>query len=135
MLNNGVFYLVSFSFLTGFGSYFVKTIQGLNPQQIPFYRAILASLFLFAIALATNKLKELKFIFPINTVIMGLTQGLSIYFYYLALERTTIANAVFLVYTAPIFSIILAAIFLHEKNRKKNTSCNCFFFYWSDDCY
>ena len=50
---------------------------------------------------------------------MGLTQGLSIFFYYLALERTTIANSVLLVYTAPLFSVILSSIFLHEKIEKK----------------
>jgi len=114
MLNNGIVYLISFSFLTGFGSYFVKIINGLSSQQILFYRAILASIFIFCVALFSGRIKELTFRFPIGTITMALVQGLSIYFYYLALERTTIANAVLLVYTAPIFSVILARIFLHE---------------------
>lgn len=119
MFNNGVLYLVFFSFLTGFGSLFVKFIHGLNSQEILFYRALLASVLLIAFAIFSRKLKELVFRFPISTVTMALTQGLSIFFYYLALERTTIANAVLLVYTAPLFSVMLSSLFLHEKIEKR----------------
>ncbi|PIY71621.1 hypothetical protein COY87_05235 [Candidatus Roizmanbacteria bacterium CG_4_10_14_0_8_um_filter_33_9] len=119
MLNSGVVNLIFFSFLTGFGSLFVKLIHGLNSQQILFYRALFASIFLIIVAIVSKKTYHLILKHPINTLIMGLTQGLSIFFYYLALERTTIANSVLLVYTAPLFSVILSSIFLHEKIEKK----------------
>lgn len=119
MFNSGVLNLIFFSFLTGFGSLFVKFIHGLNPQEILFYRALLASIFLIVVAVYYRKQKELVFRFPFATFTMAITQGLSIYFYYLALERTTIANAVLLVYTAPLFSVILSSIFLHEKIEKR----------------
>jgi len=119
MLNRGVFFLVSFSFLTGFGSFFVKSIHGFNPQQILFLRAVLAAIFLFFVAIFGKRMGELKFRYPLATIIMALVEGLSIYFYYLALETTTIANAMLLVYTAPIFSVLLSAIFLHEKIESK----------------
>jgi drug/metabolite transporter (DMT)-like permease len=119
MLDSGVFNLIFFSFLTGLSSYFVKIIHGLTSQQILFYRAILASIFLLGTAFFTRRMKELKFRFPIGTITMSLAEGLSIYFYYLALEKTTIANAMLLVYTAPIFSVILSSVFLHEKIERK----------------
>jgi len=40
---------------------------------------------------------------------------LNLYFYFLALRHTTIANAVFSHYTAPIFVALLAPVILHEK--------------------
>ncbi len=119
MNNAGVLYLIIFSTLTGFGGYFAKISQGINPQQILFFRAILACLFLLVVAVATQRLKELKFRYPLGTILMGAVEGLSIYFYYLALTKTTITNTMLLVYTAPIFSVILAAIFLKEKVEKK----------------
>jgi drug/metabolite transporter (DMT)-like permease len=119
MATSGVLLLVTFSLLTGLGGYFVKITHGINPQQILFFRSILACIFLFAVAIATKKVQELKFRLPIGTIVMGTVEGLSIYFYYLALEKTTIANTILLVYTAPIFSIILARIFLKEKVELK----------------
>ncbi len=119
MFNNGVLYLISFSLLTGFGGYFVKLTQGINSQQILFFRAVLACFFLLALAVFTKRLKELKFRFPFGTILMGVVEGLSIYFYYLALTKTTITNTTLLIYTAPIFSVILAAIFLKEKVERK----------------
>lgn len=119
MASNGIILLSLYSLLTGMSSYFVKTIHGLSSQQILLYRALFASLFLLVAAIASGRLKELKFRYPASTIIMALTQGLSIYFYYVALEKTTIANAILLVYTAPVFSVILASIFLREKIEKK----------------
>jgi drug/metabolite transporter (DMT)-like permease len=115
----GVFLLSVFSLLTGFGGYFVKISQGINSQQILFLRAILAGLFLLAVAIFTKRLHELKFKYPLGTIVMGTVEGISIYFYYLALETTTIANTTLLVYTAPIFSVILSYIFLNEKISQK----------------
>jgi len=40
---------------------------------------------------------------------------LNLYFYFLSLRHTTIANAVFSHYTAPVFVALLAPIILHEK--------------------
>lgn len=118
-MNKGVLYLLTFSLLTGMGGYFVKLMSGISSQQILFARAILACGFLFGFALITGKLKELKLKFPLATFVMGLVEGLSIYFYYLALETTTITNTTLLIYTAPIFSVILASIFLKEKVEKR----------------
>lgn len=119
MAAGGVLLLASFSLLTGLGGYFVKITHGINSQQILFFRAVLACIFIFAVAVFTKRSQELKFRFPIGTILMGVVEGLSIYFYYLALEKTTIANTTLLVYTAPIFSIIFSKIFLKEKIEKK----------------
>lgn len=118
-MNHGTRYLVAFSLLTGMGGYFVKLTTGINSQQILFVRAILAVLFLLGVAVLTKKLNELKPKYVLGTILMGLVQGLSIYFYYLALGMANIANTTLLVYTAPIFSVILAAIFLKEKIEKR----------------
>jgi drug/metabolite transporter (DMT)-like permease len=119
MAASGVLLLSSFCLFSGFGPYFVKITHGINPAQILFGRAVIASVFLIAFAIFTKRWRELKFRFPIGTIVMGVVEGLSIYFYYLALEKTTIANATLLVYTAPIFSVILSKIFLKEKVEKK----------------
>lgn len=117
--NQGVLLLIIFSLLTGFGVYFVKRTSGISPVQILFFRAVLASVLLFIVAIVTNSFKDLKFRFPLNTVIMGLTQGWSIFLFYAALSKTTITNAILLSYTAPVFSAILSVIFLKEKIEKK----------------
>lgn len=117
--SQGILLLIIFSIFTGLGGYFVKLTIGINPQQILFFRALLASIFIFTIAVIQGNLKELKFRFPANTIIMAIVEGLSIFFFYAALERTTVTNAILLTYTAPIFSVILSAIFLHEKIERK----------------
>lgn len=118
-MQTGIIYLFTYSLLTGFVSYFVKKTTGLNPQQILFFRAMLASVFLFTAALITGRMHELKPKHPINTLLMAFTQGISIYFYFAALEKTTIANAILLTYTAPIWSAAMSWLFLREKIERK----------------
>lgn len=115
----GVIFLVTFSLLTGMGGYFVKLTHGINPQQILFFRALLASIFLLSVAIFSHRLHELKFRNPVNTIVMGVVQGLSVYLFYAALSLTTITNAILLTYTAPIFSVILSVIFLRETIARK----------------
>ena len=118
-MNKGILYLLICSIIFGFGGFFIKMAVGMSSQQMLFSRAVAACIFLFIVALSTGKLKELKIKFPIATIIMGLVEGLSLFFYYRALETTTITNTTLLVYIAPVFSAILSTIFLKEKIEKR----------------
>lgn len=55
----------------------------------------------------------------LSGVFLGLLSGL----YCLSTQYTTLANASFLIYTGPIYSTILAAIFLKEKLNIKGVLC------------
>lgn len=55
-----------------------------------------------------------------SVVAGGVCIGASLAFYVSSTLMTTIANAVFLIYTGPLFSAILAAIFLKEKISLRN---------------
>lgn len=71
---------------------------------------------MFIIVAAVKKLPELrKTRISFAVVAGGVCIGASLAFYVSATLMTTIANAVFLIYTGPLFSAILAAIFLKEK--------------------
>ena len=52
-------------------------------------------------------------------MLVGVFQGLSIALYFMAILQTSVTNAVFLLYTAPVFSVILAKYFLKEKIEKE----------------
>ena len=63
----------------------------------------------------------------LSGVFLGLLSGL----YCLSTQYTTLANASFLIYTGPIYSTILAAIFLKEKLNIKGVLCIAA---WSSAC-
>lgn len=54
-------------------------------------------------------------------IFLGLLSGL----YVISTQYTTLANASFLIYTGPIYSTVLAAIFLKESLNWKNILCIC----------
>lgn len=54
-------------------------------------------------------------------VFLGLLSGL----YVISTQYTTLANASFLIYTGPIYSTVLAAVFLKESLNWKNVVCIC----------
>ena len=68
-----------------------------------------------------KKLKATKFsgTMVLSGIFLGLLSGL----YCLSTQYTTLANASFLIYTGPIYSTILAAIFLKEKINIKGILC------------
>ena len=68
-----------------------------------------------------KKIKETRFsgMMLLSGVFLGLLSGL----YCLSTQYTTLANASFLIYTGPIYSTILAAIFLKEKLNIKGVLC------------
>ncbi|MCD9538674.1 EamA family transporter [Photobacterium carnosum] len=83
---------------------------------IAFTRMIVGAVCIFAIMIYQGKAQQLKSIKLTPAVITsGVCLGLCLAAYVSATQYTTLANAVFLIYTGPVFSTILAAIFLKEK--------------------
>ncbi len=114
----------------GFVGTFGRLATPINPETgaryvigdfLAFGRMTVGALGMFVIVILVGKLaifKSTKLSFPV--VAGGLAIGMSLAFYVSATLMTTIANAVFLIYTGPLFSAILAWIFLKEKISGKH---------------
>jgi len=114
----GYLLLIIYSFLSGFVGIIVKLIKGIDTYSIAFLRAMIAASFILIFLLFRKKLSELRIVSPLNTILMGIFEGISVILYFLAVMMTNVSNALFLVFTAPIFSAIFARIFLKEKIGK-----------------
>lgn len=114
----GYWQLISYSVLAALVGVIVKSIKDLDIYSIIFFRAIIASIFILIILILTKKIKELTLVSPVKTILVGLFQGISIFLYFNAILNTSITNAVFLLYTAPLFTLIFAKIFFKEKIEK-----------------
>ncbi len=83
---------------------------------LAFGRMTVGALGMVLILLAVRKIALLRTTKISFTVVAGgLSIGMSLAFYVSSTLMTSIANAVFLIYTGPLFSAILAWIFLKEK--------------------
>ncbi|MFH1786093.1 MAG: EamA family transporter [archaeon] len=116
---SGYLQLIVFSILAGSVGVFVRMIESMTAYSILFFRAAIGVLFILMIILLKKKTGELKLVYPAKTFLVGLFQGLSILLYFYAVLNTTIANSVFLLYTAPVFSVILANSILKEEIRRE----------------
>ena len=84
-------------------------------------RMLTGALGFLLILLATRKWQALRTTrVSFSVVAGGLAIGMSLALYVSSTLMTTIANAVFLIYTGPLFSAILAWIFLKEKISLRN---------------
>lgn len=87
-------------------------------------RMLTGALGFLLIILLTNKWSEFRRTrLSFAVVAGGLCIGASLALYVSSTLMTTIANAVFLIYTGPLFSALLARIFLKEAIRKFNALC------------
>lgn len=116
---NGNLELALYSIFAGVVGVIVKLVQGLDAYSIVFFRAAIAAVFILGTIIFFKKLKDLAIVHPWKTLGVGIFQGLSIFFYFSAILQTTVSNAVFLLYTAPIFSVLMAKFFLKEKIEKE----------------
>ncbi|HIF9449737.1 TPA: DMT family transporter [Photobacterium damselae] len=83
---------------------------------IAFTRMVVGAVGIFALMYYQGKTLQIKSTKLSPTVIAsGACLGLCLAAYVSATQYTTLANAVFLIYTGPVVSTILAAIFLKEK--------------------
>lgn len=83
---------------------------------IAFSRFVVGTLGTLAIIVATGRMAVMRSIKLSPAIVAaGMSLGLCLAAYVSSTKYTTLANAVFLIYTGPLFSSILAAIFLKEK--------------------
>lgn len=115
----GYMELILFSLFIGSVGIFVKLINGLDVRSMIFFRYGIAAILIFLIVFFFKKIKELKICSPVKTLLVGLSLGVASLFYFNSIVNTSVTNAVFLLYTAPIFSLFLSKIFLGEKVEKR----------------
>lgn len=90
---------------------------------IAFTRMVVGALCILGIMVYQRKAFQIKGTRLTPAVIAsGASLGLCLAAYVSSTQHTTLANAVFLIYTGPVFSTILAAIFLKEKISKLTAS-------------
>ena len=97
----------------------VIKIMVMPPWQVIFFSSLFSLPVLFLVAryhssAAKRLIPDLKENFW-QILLLAICLLLNLYFYFLALRHTIIANAVFSHYTAPIFVALLAPLILHEK--------------------
>ncbi|WP_341359963.1 DMT family transporter [Georgenia sp. M64] len=96
-------------------------VRYITGDFLAFGRMTVGALGMLVIVVILKKMPDLRRTRLSPAVIAGgLSIGMSLAFYVSATLMTTIANAVFLIYTGPLFSAILAWIFLKERIDLKN---------------
>ena len=113
----GLIYISAAALLWSSGGLFIRILT-LDAFQISFYRSLIAAITI--IAISTSGKKKLKFQFDLISVLCSLSYSLILILFVVAAKLTTIANAIFLQFTAPIYLLFLEPIFLKTKFEKKN---------------
>ena len=89
-------------------------------QVVTLARLLLGAVFLAAFMALTGRIREIKGPLSLPLLLSGLFLALGILFYIKAIHHTTLANAAFLLYLAPLIATVLAYFFLRERLRPRN---------------
>lgn len=114
ILRNGYLQLVYYSLFNGFVGVLVKQAHGLDTFAIVFFRALIAAAFIGLFVTLVGQVKTLRLADRKATLLVALFQGVMTVLIIGALRLTTVANALFLLYTAPVFGVVMARLFLQE---------------------
>jgi len=109
----GLLYAFIAAVLWSTGGVFIKLIS-LNSFQLSFFRSGIAALTILII------FRKNAVIFNKQTIINGVFYSGILILFVLAAKTTTVANAIFLQYTAPVFVFIFEPIILKTKFEKVN---------------
>jgi drug/metabolite transporter (DMT)-like permease len=94
---------------------FIRWSQPFNSVEIAFWRLTIAALLVAMLGLITRQHLLLQRDQIMRFVFYGLVTALHFFFYIASLSFTTIAHALAIIYTSPIFVTLLSALVLHEK--------------------
>ncbi|UYO73307.1 DMT family transporter [Halomonas qinghailakensis] len=93
----------------------ISRITELNAESITFYRLSLGAAFLLIYLVLTKRHVMLKTLPGRHVVISGVLLAAFILFYVQAMNYTQMANAILMVYLAPIFAAIVAHLLFSER--------------------
>lgn len=100
----------------------VRSINAFSPVSIVFYRALIGAVPLFFWVVRSSELRsradlrQLGWKHGLVLLGIGLSMSSTACFYYFAVMKTTVAKAVLLHYTAPIYVALISPLLLKEKN-------------------
>ncbi|MBP9192606.1 MAG: DMT family transporter [Ignavibacteria bacterium] len=113
----GLIYISMAALLWSSGGLFIRILT-LDAFQISFYRSLIAAITI--IVITSTRKQKLSFQFDLISVLCSLSYSLILILFVVAAKLTTIANAIFLQFTAPIYLLFLEPVFLRTKFEKKN---------------
>jgi DME family drug/metabolite transporter len=113
----GLIYISMAALLWSSGGLFIRILT-LDAFQISFYRSLIAAITI--IVITSSRKQKLSFQFDLISVLCSLSYSLILILFVVAAKLTTIANAIFLQFTAPIYLLFLEPVFLRTKFEKKN---------------
>lgn len=93
----------------------ISRITGLGAESITFYRLGLGAVFLFIYLTLSGRLSTLKIMPGRHVVVSGVFLAAFIMFYVQAMNYTQMANAILMVYLAPVFAAIVAHFLFAER--------------------
>jgi drug/metabolite transporter (DMT)-like permease len=106
----GLAYMILAAILWSTGGVIVKSLA-LNSFQISFYRS------LFALLPLVIFFKPRSLSFDKTTLLSGIFYAGIVVLFVFATKKTTAANAILLMYTAPVYVLVLSHFILHERFR------------------
>ncbi|MGM0452877.1 MAG: DMT family transporter [Thermodesulfobacteriota bacterium] len=118
----GVLFTMLGAFCFALAPVWVRSIEAYSPISIVFYRALIGSVPLILWVSRSSAMRkradprQLDGKHRLVLLCMGLSMCSTACFYYFAVLKTTVAKAVLLHYTAPIYVALLSPLLLKEKN-------------------
>ena len=110
----GLLYVCCAVFFFSTSPIFIRWSQPFTSFEIAFWRLAIATLLVAIMGLITRQPLLLKRQEVPRFLLYGLVTALHFIFYIAALSFTTIAHALAIVYTSPIFVTLISAVVLHE---------------------
>lgn len=104
---------------------FFARYTGLSAEHITFYRLVLGAVFLVIYMLLTGKATQIKHKPAKRTLVNGMMLAGLMLFYVQATRYTSLANAVMLIYLAPLISAVIAHFALAEKLKPASLLAIC----------
>ena len=112
-------------------SILIRLIQA-DILTITFWRALIPGVLISTAVLLFYRKPTLSFIKSpgVSGIIFIATHSIGTLLFVVAIELTSIASALFIISTSPVFATIISRIFLKEKMFFKNDFYSCWSTYW-----
>ncbi|MCS3923238.1 DMT family transporter [Methanosalsum natronophilum] len=114
--NNAYLNVVIGCLIAGMVGIFLNSINNMHVGSILFYRLLFGFIVLFGFIILTKRLNEIRLTKNKRYIaLIGVLNVITLFSYFSAIQYTNISIGVLLLYTAPLYVIILSPIFLKER--------------------